>query len=69
MPNSKIALITGANRGIGFEILKSFINDGYIVIGTSRSQSGVDIINKSIKFSKVLIYRNIDNFYTFLYYL
>ena len=48
MPNSKIALITGANRGIGFEILKSFINDDYIVIGTSRSQGGVDIINKNI---------------------
>ncbi|MBC8301090.1 MAG: SDR family NAD(P)-dependent oxidoreductase, partial [Pelagibacterales bacterium] len=52
MPSSKIALITGANRGIGFEILKSFINDGYTVIGTSRSQDGVDIINKSINDSK-----------------
>ncbi|MFL2559596.1 MAG: 3-oxoacyl-[acyl-carrier-protein] reductase, partial [Gammaproteobacteria bacterium] len=52
MTNSKIALITGANRGIGFEILKSFINDGYTVIGTSRSQGGVDIINKSINDSK-----------------
>ena len=52
MPNSKIALITWANRGIGFEILKSFINDDYTVIGTSRSQDGVDIINKSINDSK-----------------
>ena len=46
MSSSKIALITGANRGIGFEILKSFIEDGYTVVGTSRSQGGVEIINK-----------------------
>ena len=30
----------------------SFINDGYTVIGTSRSQGGVDIINKRINDSK-----------------
>jgi 3-oxoacyl-[acyl-carrier protein] reductase len=49
MAESKIALITGANRGIGKEILISLSNDGFTVIGTSRSQQGVDDINDALK--------------------
>jgi len=49
MPDKKIILITGANRGIGAEILSSLISDKTIVIGTSRSESGVKIINENIK--------------------
>jgi 3-oxoacyl-[acyl-carrier protein] reductase len=33
----KIVFITGVSRGIGLEIAKCFLNDGYFVIGTSRS--------------------------------
>ena len=36
--NKKIAFITGVSRGIGLEIAKYFLNDGYFVIGTSRSE-------------------------------
>ena len=35
--DKKIAFITGISRGIGLEIAKSFVNDDYFVIGTSRS--------------------------------
>jgi 3-oxoacyl-[acyl-carrier protein] reductase len=45
----KIILITGANRGIGHNILKKIVNCGYTVIGTSRSKDGVDMITDSIK--------------------
>ena len=48
MTESKIALITGANRGIGKEILLSLANDGFIVVGTSRSSEGVSEIDKSL---------------------
>ena len=35
--DKKIVFITGISRGIGLEIAKSFVNDDYFVIGTSRS--------------------------------
>ena len=47
--DNKVVLITGANRGIGYAILSKFIAKGYIVIGTSRSDDGVKIINDLIK--------------------
>ena len=33
----KVILVTGANRGIGLNILQRLDADGYTVIGTSRS--------------------------------
>ena len=36
--DNKIVFITGVSRGIGLEIARQFSNDGYFVIGTSRSK-------------------------------
>ena len=60
MKNEKIAVISGANRGIGKEILIALAKSKYTVIGTSRSNEGAEVINKIIKvgffgISKVLI--------------
>ena len=46
--DNKIVLITGANRGIGHSTMSAFINAGYIVVGTSRSDAGVKKINDTI---------------------
>jgi len=35
--NRKTVLITGASRGIGFALAKTFLENGYRVIGTSRT--------------------------------
>ena len=46
---NKIILITGANRGIGHNILKKISNNGYTVIGTSRSESGLENISNTLE--------------------
>ena len=38
MSEKKIALVTGASRGIGLEIAKELIKSGISVIGTSRDK-------------------------------
>ncbi|BAC24237.1 fabG [Wigglesworthia glossinidia endosymbiont of Glossina brevipalpis] len=47
--NKKISLVTGANRGIGKSIAKELLKRNSIVIGTSTSKEGVDIINNYVK--------------------
>lgn len=44
---NKIALVTGANRGIGFAVAKTLLEKDYIVILTARSEtSGKEALNK-----------------------
>ena len=44
----KVILVTGANRGIGLNIIQRLNNDGYTVIGTSRTDDGVNVISQEI---------------------
>ena len=43
----KIALVTGASRGIGKAIAEKLKADNYKVLGTATSDSGVDILNSN----------------------
>jgi len=44
----KIALVTGASRGIGRAILSTLVEAGYSAYGTATSEKGVASINESI---------------------
>jgi len=49
MPDKKLALVTGASRGIGFAIAQRLIADGYRVVGTATSESGVDKLRAALQ--------------------
>ena len=45
---NRVALVTGANRGIGLAIFKALYHSNYRVVGTYRSKSGEETLNKTI---------------------
>jgi len=45
MSNKRIALVTGASRGIGKAIAQQLVSDGFYVIGTATSESGAVAIS------------------------
>lgn len=49
MSDKKVALITGASRGIGKAIADRLGKDGYIVIGTATSEGGANAISERFK--------------------
>lgn len=57
MTTRKTALITGANRGIGFEVAKKLAKLGYFVyIGSRDKSNGL----KAVEELKILGFSNID---------
>jgi 3-oxoacyl-[acyl-carrier protein] reductase len=67
---TKIALVTGASRGIGAAIAIKLAQNGFLVIGTATTQSGADNISAVLSEFKgrglVLDVTNIDNIKTVL---
>ena len=45
---ARVALVTGASRGIGYAILKAFVSDGMEVIGTATSEEGAESISNTL---------------------
>ena len=45
---AKVALVTGASRGIGRAILTALASDGMEVIGTATSQEGAEMISNTL---------------------
>ncbi len=43
--DKKIAMVTGASRGIGRAIAEQLVDDGFFVVGTATSDNGADAIS------------------------
>ncbi len=51
MADKKLALVTGASRGIGLAIAQRLIDDGFQVIGTATSEGGVQQLSEKLQSS------------------
>ena len=49
MSNKKIALITGATRGIGLAIAKDMAKNDYVVLGTGTSEKSVNSLKEEFE--------------------
>jgi NAD(P)-dependent dehydrogenase (short-subunit alcohol dehydrogenase family) len=58
--DSQTVLITGSNRGIGFEFVKQYSDKGYTVIATTRSPDKAEALQALAKDHKNIIIEKLD---------
>ena len=58
--DGKIALVTGASRGIGRAIAQTLARHGATVVGTATSASGAQVIEQDLQRGAQFV-RKIDN--------
>ncbi|QJC33496.1 3-oxoacyl-ACP reductase FabG [Enterobacteriaceae endosymbiont of Donacia clavipes] len=64
--NGKIALVTGASKGIGYNIANTLANYGAYVIGTSTNPNGIKIINNYLGKNGIGLILNLENSSTYI---
>ena len=62
MLTEKLALVTGASRGIGQAIALTLGDAGAIVVGTATSEKGAEAITKQFEKNKINFKNNSSGF-------
>ena len=59
---SKTVIITGGNRGIGFDITRAFVNNGYkVIVGARKKTQMLDDLNEEVIFVEMDVRNESDH--------
>ena len=56
--DGKVAIVTGAGQGLGFEIAKLFAQEGACVVGTGRHVEKVQKATEGMQIVKTILVKN-----------